>query len=117
MGAIRFYLPAEGSGAPNISPAFNASWNQTGQANRLKLINKANTSVLSAMATTAAKTVPITTTQNILANQFVSDPIPSQRIDTSCLFSLVIGTSESALTANVNLAVIVSVCSQDGAVI
>ncbi len=76
MAATRFYFPAEGSGTPNISPAFDAGWNQTGQATRLNLLNKAQLSTLSTLADDGTRTVPITTTQNILGNQFVSGVIP-----------------------------------------
>lgn len=114
MAATRFYFPAEGSGAPNISPAFDAGWEQTGQATRLKLLYKKTLSVLSTLADTGTRTVPITTTQDILCNQFVSDPIPAQRIDTSCLFSLVIRVVESNIAANVTLAIVVRVVSNDG---
>jgi hypothetical protein len=114
MAATRFYFPIEGSGTPNISPSFDAGWEQNGQATRLKLLNKKQLSSLSTIADTGTRTVPITTTQDILCNQFVSDPIPPQRIDTSCLFSLIIRCFESATTANVTLAVVVRVVSQDG---
>src|SRR3954464_2529597 len=114
MAATRFYFPAEGSGAPNISPAFDAGWEQTGQGTRLKLLYKQNLSTLSTIANNGTRTIPITTTQDILCNQFVSDPIPSQRLDTSCLFSCVVRVLESASTANVTLAIVVKVVSQDG---
>lgn len=114
MSATRFYFPAEGSGVPPISPSFNAGWEQTGQATRLNLLYKPTLSALSTIADNGTRTVPITTTQDILCNQFVSDPIPAQRIDTSCLFSLVIRVFESATTANVTLAIVVGVVSQDG---
>jgi hypothetical protein len=110
----RFYFPAEGSGAPNISPAFDAGWEQTGQATRLKLLYKPTLSTLSTLADTGTRTVPITTTQDILCNQFVSDPIQPQRIDTSCQVSLVMRAIESATTANVTLAFVVYVVDASG---
>lgn len=117
MSATRFYLPAEGSGAPNISPAFDAGWEQTGQATRLKLLYKPKLTTLSALADTGTRTVPITTTQDILCNQFISDGIPAQRIGTDCTFSAVIRVLESAATANVTLAIVVRVVSSDGATV
>lgn len=114
MAATRFYFPAEGSGTPSISPAFNAGWEQTGEATRLNLLYKPNLSVLSTIADNAIRTVPITTTQDILCNQFVSGPIPPTNFDTSCLFSCVIRVKESATTANITLAIVVYVVSQDG---
>jgi hypothetical protein len=117
MAATRFYFPAEGSGAPGISPAADAGWEQTGQMTRLKLLNKVQLATLSTLADDGTRTVPITTTQDIVCNQFISGPIPPQIIDTSCTFSMVIRVLESALTANVTLAVVVRVLSSDGGTI
>lgn len=117
MAATRFYFPAEGSGAPDISPAFDAGWEQTGQATRLKLLYKKTLSVLSTLADDGTRTVPITTTQDILCNQFVSAPIPPCRIDASCLVSSVIRVLASATTENCTLAYIVKVVSNDGTVV
>jgi hypothetical protein len=114
MAATRFYFPVEGSGAPNISPAFNGGWEQTGQATRLKLLNKQQLTALSTIADDGTRTVPITTTQDILCNQFISASIPPQKFDTSVKFSLVIRVVESSIDANVTLAVVVGVVSQDG---
>lgn len=116
MAGTRFYFPIEGSGTPNISPSFTAGWEQTGQANRLKLLYKRTLSSLSiggaTPGATAAKTIPITTTQDILAEQFVSNVIPPQRITGTV--SVVIRLGESTLSANATLAVVVKVVSQDG---
>ena len=115
--ATRFYFPAEGSGTPNISPAFDAGWEQTGQATRLKLLDKKQLSALSTITATGTRTVPLTTTQDILCNQFVSDPIPPQRIDASNLFSLITTAITSNGTTNCTLAVVVRVVSQDGTIV
>lgn len=114
--ATRFYLPAEGSGAPAVSPAFDAGWEQTGQATRLNLLYKNTLTTLSTIASNGTRTIPITTTQDILCNQFVSPPLfdDNQLIDTSCLFSLVISCVESVATANAFLAVVVKAFSPDG---
>jgi hypothetical protein len=109
--ATRFYLPAEGSGAPSVSPAFDAGWEQTGQATRLKLLRKTGLTTLSTLADTGTRTVPITTTQDILCNQWVSDWIPPQRITGTV--SYVSRVLESALTANVSLALVVRVVNDD----
>lgn len=114
MAATRFYFPAEGSGTPTISPSFNAGWEQTGQATRLKLLHKTKLSTLSTIADTGTRTVPITTSQDILCNQFVSDVIPPQRIDTSCTFSFVMRVIESSINANVTLAVVAYVVDSGG---
>lgn len=109
--ATRFYLPAEGSGAAAISPAFDAGWEQTAQGTRLKLLRKTGLSALSTLADTGTRTVPITTTQDILCNQWVSDEIPSQRfIGTVSYVGRVL---ESALTANITLALVVRVVNTD----
>jgi hypothetical protein len=115
--ASRFYFPAEGSGAPAVSPSFDAGWEQTGQATRLKLLYKNNLSTLSTIANNGTRTVPITTTQDILCNQFVSDPLfgAAKLIDASVTFSFVMRCFESATTANVFLAVVAKIVSNDGA--
>lgn len=113
----RFYLPAEGSGVPNISPAFDSGWEQTGEATRLKLLYKPSLSVLSTLANTTNRTIPITTTQDVLCNQFVGDPMPTQIINSDCKFSAVIRVAESVSTANANMRVVVRVVSQDGSIV
>ena len=113
----RFYFPAEGSGAPTIpnNPGFDAGWEQTGQATRLNLLRKSRLSTPSTIADNGSRTVPITTTQDVLCNQFISEPLPAGfRFDTSMTFSLVIRAFENATTNNVTLAVVVKVISQDG---
>lgn len=110
--ATRFYLPAEGSGVPVVSPAFNAGWEQTAQATRLKLLRKTSLSTLSTLADTGTRTIPITTTQDILCNQFVSDPIPAQNITGTV--SYVSRVVEASTNGNATLALVLSVVSQDG---
>jgi hypothetical protein len=114
--ATRFYFPAEGSGTPAISPAFDAGWEQTGQATRLKLVRKSQIAAASTLANTGTRTVPITTTQDILCNQFVSDPFPRPvLLDAGITFSLVMRVLESAATANVTLACVVRLVDSAGA--
>jgi hypothetical protein len=111
----RFYFPAEGAGAPTLSPAFDAGWEQTGQATRLNLVRKANLSAASTLANTGTRTVPITTTQDILCNQFVSEPFRRPfLLDAGITFSLVIRVLESAATANVTLACVVKLVDSGG---
>lgn len=117
MAATRFYFPAEGSGAPNISPTFDVGWEQTGSATRLKLLRKLTLSTTSTLADDTTRTVPITTTQDVLCNQFISDTIPSQLIDTSCTLSSVIRVLASATTENCTLAYVVKVVSNDGTIV
>lgn len=110
--ATRFYFDSL-TAAP-VSPSFDAGWNQTGQASRLALRFK-NTLILLTNFGGSSFTVPITTTQNILAYQFVSEPLLAQRIDASCLFSLVTSASQGLAAGNCTLAIVAKVVSNDGA--
>lgn len=109
--STRFYLPAEGSGAPVVSPAFDSNWEQTGQATRLRLPFKTELNTLSTLANTGTRTVPITTTQDILCNQWVSDTIPAQRITGTISY---VGRVLQTTTVGTTLAVSLRVVSQDG---
>ncbi len=110
--ATRFYF--QDSGAPSVSPAFDANWEQTGQADRISLLRSTTLTALTALANRTI-TVPITTTQDVLSRQYVSEPMPAQTI--SGKFELVIRCSESNNAANAHIAVSVRVCSQDGSTI
>lgn len=110
--ATRFYMEAEGAGAPSVSPAFDAGWEQTGEATRLKLVRKQALTTVSTIAPSGNRTVPITTTQDILCQQFVGPPMRPQNI--SGTFSLILKANTSATTTNTTLAVVVRVVSQDG---
>lgn len=111
MAATRFYFGSVDSDNP-VSPGFDGNWEQTGQATRRKLyVKRTFSGVLSAL-TNKQVTVPITTTQDILNVQFVSDPIPARVILGN--FSMVLGCLESATTANAHLAGSLRVVSQDG---
>ena len=110
--ATRFYFQA--TGTPNITPAFDASWEQTGQAIRLPLVQKPKLEVVTTLAN-QQRTVPITTTQQILNTQFISDDVfYPVRLDASVLFSTVIRVLESATSANVFLAYILKAITPDG---
>ncbi|HMU54862.1 MAG TPA: hypothetical protein PKA61_07640 [Nitrospira sp.] len=103
--ASRFYLHSSGSSV--ISPSFDGGWEQTGQAVRLPMDLKSMQGPLTALADSSAKTVPVTTTQQILCYQFVSNQIfLPVRLDASVLFSMVLRGLENATTNNVFLAVI-----------
>lgn len=111
--ATRFYFQA--SGSPAVSPAFDANWEQTGQATRLPLEAKNEISAVTALASSSSITVPITTTQQILCYQFISNRIfKPVRLDASVTFSMVIRTTESATSANVFLAYILRAFTPDG---
>ncbi len=112
MSATRFYFPSGILMNSPVSPAYDAGWEQTGGAfTRKILIYKPKLSFTTIVAGFNV-TIPITTTQDILTNQFISEPIPAQRITGT--FSLVIPCDENATTNNATLAVVVKVVSQDG---
>ena len=121
MGAIvaqsplRFYLLQ--STPPPISPNFDAGWEQTGQAIRGSLVLKSQLSARETLADTTAITVPITTTQEILAAQFIGPPMRACRLDTSVLVQVINRCAESAAQANVNYARVLRALSQDGGTI
>lgn len=111
--ASRFYMQA--SGTPNISPAVDAGWEQSGQVTRLDTEMKQYVSAVTALANSSAITVPVTTTQQIVGYQFITPrtflPV---RLDTSVTFSMVIRGLENATTNNVFLAYVLRAVSQDG---
>lgn len=109
----RFYF--DSVTAPNISPAFDSNWEQTGQAVRLRLQYKNTLSVQSALTDSTSVTIPITTTQDILIAQFISEPLEyGLRIEAQN-WSMVIGKcSENANTNNAHLAFSLRVLSSDG---
>src|SRR5512139_461901 len=98
--ATRFYF--EPTIAAAVNPNFDAGWEQNAQAVRRALRYKNTIAVATALANSSAITVPITTTQDILCYQFVSEPLLAQRIIGTCSF--VMRCLESATTANVTLA-------------
>lgn len=109
----RFYLHATGSAA--LSPAFDAGWEQTGQAIRRPMDVKMALTATTPLTDSSAITVPITTTQQILAYQFVSNQVfLPVRLDASVLFSMVLRGLESATTANVFLAYVLRAFPANG---
>lgn len=100
----RFYLHSTGSIATPNNPAFDAAWEQTGQAVRLPMDVKAQLSATTTLANSTAITVPITTTQQILCAQFTSNQVfRPVRLDASVRFSLIVRGLEAATTNNVFL--------------
>lgn len=115
--ATRFYfggLSGTNSAAPSVSPAYNASWDNS-QAGRRILYEKTTLSALGTAASNLNMAVTTGVTSNILSLQFVSPSIPPQRLIGT--FSLVTPCAEANINNNSTLAVVVSVCSQDGATI
>lgn len=111
--ATRFYLGSVAT--PSISPSFDANWEQTGQAVRRKLYFTKTLSVLEALTTSTAVTIPITTTQDILVAQFVGEPFGNPILFDARNWSMVVGKcSENASTNNAHLAFSLRVLSNDG---
>lgn len=110
--ATRLYFNS--TDAPAISPAFDSNWEQTGQAIRRKLEFKQGDFPVTALTTSTAVTIPITTTQDILIAQFISKPIGACRIENRN-FSMVIGKcGENATTNNAHLAYSLRILAPDG---
>lgn len=113
--STRFYLHASGSQPAPTNPAFDAGWEQTGQATRLPMDLKKRLEAATALTNSSAITVPITTTQQILAYQFTSRQVfRPTRLDASVLFSMVIRGLENATTNNVFLAYVLRAFSAAG---
>jgi hypothetical protein len=107
--ATRFYFGS--TGTPPVSPAFDARWAVTVGAVRLPLQRKLLLAAPSTL-TDFSISIPVTTTQEILRAQFISDPLPPQTIGGS--WSGIVRAVESAATANANCSITIYVVSQDG---
>lgn len=112
--ATRFYM--DDAVAAPITPAFDAAWEQTGAADRFYSQRKGQVTAIGTLANQAAKTVPITTTQQILARQYITEGMP-RRTRVLARISMVIRTVESASTANVFLAWVLRAVSNDGSTV
>jgi hypothetical protein len=114
----RMYLHASGTSALNAL-VLDTGWEQTGQAVRLPMDMKTRHLAPTTIASSGAITIPITTTQQIACFQFTSNQVfAPARLDASCLFSLVIRTTENANTNNAFLAYVLrAVGAGDGSII
>lgn len=111
----RFYLHASGSIATPTNPAFAAGWEQTGQAVRLPMDVKMFQGPQTTLANSTNLTVPITTTQQILCAQFVSNQVfRPVLLDASVTVSIVVRTAENANSTNAFLAYVLRAVSVDG---
>lgn len=97
--------------AADISPTADANWEIASGFSRRRLY-KASNPVPSSSGNSDTETIPITTTQDILSFQLVSDPLPAQQI--AGTISMVVLPTEDVATANATLAVVARVLSQDG---
>lgn len=107
--ATRFYMGQ--TAVPDISPAFDAGWEQTGSATRRTLFPK---NFLKATEGAAAVDIAnvITTTQDYLHAQYISGAIPAQVL--AGTISLAIKCREANAGVNATLAVVLRVLSSDG---
>src|SRR5690349_2362955 len=104
--ATRFWVKK----IPQIPVTPDAGWEQTGQV-AYGLLEHFHTK---GQTVFISVTVPITTTQDILGAQLMSEPLPAQTI--AGTVSFVIGScNENASTNNATLALVVRVVSRNGA--
>lgn len=112
----RFYLHSSGSITTPNNPAFDAAWEQTGQAVRLPMDVKSLAGPATTLTNSTAVTVPITTTQQILCAQFTSNQIfKPVRLDTKVTFSMVVRGLEKATTNNAFLNYVLRAFTANGA--
>ena len=112
--ATRFYfnLAIDPTGVGN-TPIQTASWNLPATLVAWSFLeSKTAVSAASILNNSTTTTIPITTTQNIMVNAFLSTPL-SLGGSISGTFSLVIRAFQNATTNNATLAVVVSVVSND----
>lgn len=109
--ATRFYLADVGT--PTVTPAYTAGWNVTTDADRRPLVRKLLLATLDPMVSKTIN-IPNLTSQNVLSRQYVGEPMRAQTILGTGTVSLVVGCTESGLTSNGFLSLVVTVVSMDG---
>jgi hypothetical protein len=108
--ATRLYLPSSGAAAVNPPFTLQASWDQTGSADRLRMVTTKSATAMTSL--TQAST--ITSNQRQLVRQYVSDPIAGQVLAVGTIKGT-IRVAESATNDNINaVASKVLVVSNDG---
>lgn len=113
--ATLFHLHSSGAIATPTNPAYDSGWEQTGQATRLPMDVQVLEGPLTALTTSGAITIPITTTQQICAYQHVSNQVfQPTNLDASVTFRLVINCAENATTNNAFIAYSLRAFSVDG---
>lgn len=108
--ATRFYFPS--TGTADVSPAFDAEWNDSSSVTRRPLNRTRGTSAFVEISDTETSAL---STWDILLGQFVSAPLQAQTL--SGTFSCVIRARESATGVNARSQMVVKVVSNDGATI
>jgi len=104
-GATRFYLPS--SGAADVSPGFNAGWEETGDADRLKMVT---TKISSAMTNKSGTT--LITAGDLLLRQYVSAALEAQTITGDV--KIYARASEALATVDAFSRILLKVVSNDG---
>jgi microcompartment protein CcmK/EutM len=105
--ATRFYFPS--TGTADISPAFDAEWNDSSSVTRRPLNRLRGTSAFLEVSDTETSAL---NTWDILLGQFVSAPLQAQTLTGT--FSCVIRARESAAGVNARSQMVVKVVSNDG---
>lgn len=105
ISRTRFYLPSTGSAA--VSPAFDAAWEETGDADRIKMVT---TRISSAMSDKSITT--LITAGDALCRQYVSDALEAQTIDQAV--TLYARANETLGTLDSTARAVVKVVSGDG---
>lgn len=104
-GKTRWYLPS--SGAAAVSPSYDGGWEETSDADRLKMVT---TKISSAMTNKSATT--LSTAGDTLVRQYVGDPLDAQTIDASIrCFARAL---EAATTVDAVSRIVLKVVSNDG---
>lgn len=106
-GGTRFYLPSAGAAA--VSPGFDAGWEDTSIATRLKTVT---TKIASALTTVNFTDVD-TTDRDILFRQYVGDPLVAQTINAQNV-RLQMRASETLATNDMFLTWVLKIVSNDG---
>ena len=106
----RFYCPS--SGAAAVSPAFDAAWEDTSAATRLRCVTTKSSTAM----TTVSFTDLDTTDRDILVRQYVSDAIDAQTIPAT-IARLQFRARELSSTEDMFIAWGMRVVSNDGTVV
>jgi|GEM_PF-6839714 len=103
-----FYLPS--TGAPDITPDFDAVWHKTSEADRLEMVR---TKISSAFAIKTCSEDVATGPYEVLNRQYVSNPIGAHDF-TGCGLRIQVRCMEDNAKADFKLSGIVKVVSGDG---
>ena len=102
---LKIYLPSTGAAA--VSPAFDAAWEETGDADRRAMVTTRINSAMTNKSITLALAA-----QDALFRQYVSDTLAAQTI--SGAVSIQVRATEALATADAIARLTLKVVSQDG---